>query len=412
MSQGTPSLLWRHRAPSLSDPKFVRTERYAIYDRMREVHPIFLDRATRCWVVTGHAATMAILKDPRFKANRLHTLKGGLQPQEQDHFEELIAGVSRFLLFLDEPDQPRIRALIHKAFTPRRIEALKPHMHEVVAGLLDHVEPDGGMELMSQFAYRLPTTVIAEMLGVPTADHERFREWTEGLAVFLGDLLPSLQKLQTGKESMDAMVAYFAKALKRVRRKPGDDLLSALAVAEEEGNVLSQEEVLSTAILLLAAGHETTANLVGNGVLLLLQNPQAWKDLLANPSLLNGAIEEMLRFESPIQLTGRIASEDCEVMGQPISRGDFLSVALGAANRDPAVFANPHTFDIHRSENRHLSFSHGPHYCLGAMLARAEAHAAFTALLTRFPNLHAEETRGAWKRNQVFRGLAELQVRF
>lgn len=397
------------RLTTLTHPRFSRDRRYVIYDQMRAEHPVFFDQALQCWVVTGYAAACAVLKDPRFRANRLHTLRSALPVEVQPRFEDLIASVGRFLLFLDEPDHPRIRTLIHKAFTPRRIEDMKPHMQDVVSALLNGFAADGRMEVMSQFAYQLPTTVIAEMLGVPPRHHPRFRKWTEELAVFLGDLSPTQQRLEVGRASMAAMNAYFLKALQRTRRKPGTDLLSALALAEEQGHALTQEEVLSTAILLLAAGHETTATLVGNGLWLLLSQRERWEQLCAQPELIPDAVEEMLRMESPIQLTAREASEDVEIAGRRIPRGSFVIVALGAANRDPEVFPDPHAFVFKRAQ-RHLAFSHGPHYCLGAMLARAEAHAAFGQLVSRFPGLTLVEPQPAWKPNQVFRGLDHLHV--
>lgn len=404
--------MWRNRPPTLMDPSLVGSGRYKVYARMREQHPVFWDARVGTWVVTGFDAAMKALKDDRLKANRLRSMLTLMDADSREVFEPLIESVSRFLLFMDAPDHTRVRSLVHKAFTPRRVEGMRDHMQEVVDHLLDEVADNGGMDVMQDVAFRLPTTVIAEMLGVPPEDHEDFRRWTEGLAVFLGDMVPTAQKLETGLESIQQMERYFRDAAERVRREPGPDLLTALTVAEEMGDQLSEEELLSTAILLLAAGHETTASLVGNALQLILTHPEQMQMLRDDPALMAGAVEEFLRIESPIQLTAREASEQLELAGQRIDVKDLVTIALGAANHDPAVFDNPETLDVTRPKFAHLAFSHGPHYCIGSMLARAEAQVALNTILKRFPNIAPVEQHADWRDNQVFRGLASLRVTF
>ncbi len=408
------SLLSRRLPPSLMSPGFSRgNERYAVYDAMREISPVYWDVQAGCWVVTGHAEAMTVLRHPAFKADRMETVYALVDDAGRQRLKPLVEAISHFLLFLDDPDHARIRALIHRAFTPRHVDALRSHMEDLVHQLLDEAHTRGGMEMMGEFAYRLPTTLVAEMLGVPPRDHDQFRAWTEGLAGFLGELIPTAAAMETGVAAMAEMSAYFVDALAHVRAHPGEDLLTALAQAEEQGHSLSSQEIISTAILLLAAGHETTASLIGSGTWLLLHHPQVAQQLREEPWRLASAIEEMLRMESPIQLTGRQAAVDVEVAGQKVHAGDFVAVSLGAANRDPRVFPDPHTFQVDRADNRHLAFSHGGHYCVGAMLARAEAQVAFHALLQRCPDLAlaGDDTVARWKQTQVFRGLTQLHLK-
>ncbi|MEW5853770.1 MAG: cytochrome P450 [Myxococcota bacterium] len=413
-SSDRPFAMFGHRrpllSPSLQDPRFIRGDRYAIYQRMRAQSPVYWDRALTCWVVTGYAEAMAALKEPRLAADRMASVYDVIPIEERARFAPLIESVSRFLLFRDAPQHTRIRALVHKAFTPRRVEGMRAHMQEVVDRLIDDVAPRGEMDAMADFAYRLPTTVIAEMLGIPSEDHELFRHWTEGLAVFLGDMIHSAQALETGLESIQGMTDYFRQALRRVRAHPGPDLLTALAQAEEQGDVLTEDELLSTAILLLAAGHETTATSVGTGLWLLLTHPDQRALVDEDPERMTAAVEEIVRYESPIQLTGREAREALTLGGANILPGQLVVISLGGANRDPAQFPEPDTFDITRPENKHLAFSHGPHYCVGAMLARAETQVALTTLLKRFPDIALVDEQADWKPNQVFRGLNTLRV--
>lgn len=410
-AQGLPGLLWGRLPPSLMDPRLLKaSNRYAVYQKMRDSHPVYPDRAANAWVVTGYAEAAAALKDERLQARRLDLMMDALPTAQRKRFAPLFGAVEKFLLFLDAPDHTRIRTLIHKAFTPRHIEAMRHHMQHVVDGLLAPVLEHGHMDVMSQLAYPLPTTVIADMLGVPAKDQPRFRAWTEQLGAFLGDLQPSVELMADGLAAVGGMTRYFRSALRKVRKQPGQDLLSDLSRAEDAGAMLTEDEVLSTAMLLLAAGHETTASLVGSGTWLMLGTPGLQAQMAADAGCVSLAVEEFLRLESPIQVTGRRVAERMELAGQTLNPGELVLIVLGAANRDPREFSGPDTLSLERASTRHLSFSHGPHFCLGAMLARTEAQVVFQAMAQKLDGLRCVDEFPAWRRNLVFRGLMRLNV--
>src|SRR4030095_6055002 len=274
-------------------------------------------------------------------------------------------------------------------FTPRVIEQLRPHIQQIVDGLLDKVEGEPGMDLIEQFAYPLPVIVICEMLGVPVADHERFKGW--GLDIARGlDTIMLPPDSDVGKRSMAsrrALSDYFRELIKERRAAPRADLLSGLIAAEEAGDKLNEEELLATCILILIAGHETTVNLIGNGVLALLRNPEELRRLRATPGLITTAVEELLRYDGPVQRTARVASDDASIGGHTIRKGEMVMPFIGAADRDPAQFPEPDRLDLARADNRHIAFGWGIHFCLGAPLARVEGQIGVNQLVRRVPRL-------------------------
>jgi cytochrome P450 len=300
---------------------------------------------------------------------------------------------------------------VTQAFTPRVVEDMRSHIGSIVDDLLDAVEANGSMDLIGDLAYPLPVIVIAEMLGVPPEDRDQFKQWSDRLVAGL-DPLVTRDVLALADEAVAELRDYFAPLFVARRAEPRGDLISALVGAEEEGERLNEEELYATCILLLAAGNETTTNLIGNGTLALLRHPDQCVLLRDDPSLIESAVEEMLRYDGPVQLTSRVAMEDVWISGTRIAAGEFAVAILGAANRDPLQFADAASFKVAREDNRHAAFGHGIHFCLGAPLARLEAQIAIPRLLERMPNLQLAESKPVWRETTVLRGLKRLPVTF
>jgi cytochrome P450 len=312
------------------------------------------------------------------------------------------------MLIMDPPDHTRVRKLVNKAFTPKRIAALRGHIEEIVRELADAALAKGRFDLIHDIAEPLPAVVIAELLGVPPADHRQFREWSS--ALIAGIAAPSPAAREAGSAAARSLFGYLANTIAARRREPRDDLISAMIHAQEERDALTDAELLATSNLLLLAGHETTTNLIGNGTLALLRDRDQWRRLCADPGLLPSAVEELLRFDGPVQATVRVALEDVAIDGHTIPQGALVLVNLGAANHDPAVFDRPDQLDIARDPNPHVAFGFGTHFCLGAPLARLEAELAFATLTRRFPGLTLVHDEPVYRPNPVLRGLARLEV--
>lgn len=360
------------------------------------VHP---DPESDGWIVSGYDAAMAALKDPRLSADKFSHIA-----REIPVFQLL----SRMMVFVDPPDHTRLRGLVTRAFTPRVVESLRGTIQRITDDLLEAVEPAGRMDAIADLAYPLPITVIAELLGVPTEHRERFKRWSDDLFAAL-EFSPD-QDLTALERSLAEMSAYFRARFAALRSAPGDDLLTALVQAREREDRLSEDELLANALLLLAAGHETTTNLIGNGLRALLLHPDQWARLRENPSLLPSAVEEALRFDPPVQWTSRIAQEPLTLAGVAIPAGAFVSICLAAAGRDPDVFPDPDRLDIGRAGNKSLAFGFGPHYCLGAALARLEGQIVLGTLARRFPDLRLESESAQWLPLTTFRALKALPV--
>jgi cytochrome P450 len=388
-------------------PEF-HADPYPFYRRLRDKEPVHRS-PMGFYVLTRYEDCVAVLRDQRFGREEFQQMLTAVYGDESEK-----PALPRSMLFRDPPDHTRLRALVSKAFTPRMIEALRDHIQEIVDRLLDRVAGQGGMDVIEDLAYPLPVTVICEMLGVPVDDHAAIRGWSADIARSLDAIgLPSDQAIvERGRRSRRALADYF-RALVPVRRAaPQNDLLSGLLAAEEAGDTLSGDEVIAMCLLLFIAGHETTVNLIGNGTLALLRHPDQLARLQAEPALIANAVEELLRYDSPVQRTARIATSDVEIAGHPIAGGSMVITALGAANRDPAQFPDPDRLDVTRRDVRHISFGYGIHFCLGAPLARVEGQIALGTLLRRLPGLASAEPAPEWRESSVLRGLKRLRVRF
>jgi cytochrome P450 len=386
---------------------------YPYYDMLRENMPILFFSDWGNWFLTRHEDNVAALKDARFGRDILSIMTREEMGWQEDppHLRPLYQMQEEWMLLRDPPDHTRLRTLVHKAFTPRMIERLRERAEAITNDLIDKAQANGGMDLIDEFALLLPVTVIAEMLGVPVSDYAMLHQWSTGLAHTL-EMAQSPEVAERGAEVTVEFSAYIREMIAERRKNPQEDLISALVATEAEGDKLSEDEMVSMCILLLFAGHETTVNLIGNGTLALLRNPDQWEKLKADPSLVKSATEELLRYDSPVQMTARWVLEDCEFAGHQLKRGQQVSTMIGAANRDPARFANPNQLDITRDSNPHIAFATGIHFCIGAPLARMEGQIAFAALARRLPNLKLVNENPPYRNTYVLRGLAELPVTF
>ena len=379
------------------------------YARLRAEEPVHRSIAMQAWILTRYEDCIAVLRNPdTFSSDGLNA-SGQLGDAIREQRATSALGEVQTLLTVDPPAHTRLRNVINRAFTPRRVELLRPRIEAIAQELLDAVPPGGDFELMTAFAQPLPVIVIAELLGIPPSDRDRFKQWSNKIAATT-DLLNAESAIMEAREATLELIDYFNNFIHARRDEPRDDLISALVAAQSTDEQLTHEEILAFAILLLVAGNETTTNLIGNGTLALLDHPEAFESLLNHPDHLPDTIEEMLRYDSPVQGVVRIARRDTTLGTQQIAQGDLLMLMLAAANRDPEQFDDPDRFDIAREANRHLSFGLGPHFCLGAPLARLEAEVAFTLLLQRFP--HIARGSGDMERGGtlLLRGLTKLPL--
>ena len=383
---------------------------YAIYALLRTVRPVMRMPVRGwdgpgVWFLTRHADVEAVLRDPHFSVERLRA------PFIRENLERLPAFIQqgaqtmRSMLVMDPPDHTRVRKLVNKAFTPRRVAALRGRIEAIVDELLAPVGTH--MDVIEALAAPLPAIVIAELLGVPAEDHRRFKAWAADIVAGIGQPLGGRQ---VAGQAMQQLFGYLSEIIAARRAAPCDDLISAMVQAQEEDDALSDAEMLATSNLLLIAGHETTTNLIGNGLLALLREPTELERLRGDLTLMPTAIEELLRYDGPVQATLRVAREDVEIGGQAIEAGSLLLVGIGAANHDPDVFVDPERLDVGRDPNPHLAFGFGAHFCLGAPLARLEGEVALRALLERFPRLALATEAPAYRPNPVLRGLTSLAV--
>jgi cytochrome P450 len=389
----------------LTSPEFL-ADPYPTFARLRaNGAPVYLPLegpTGGMWLVTRYQDVAAVLRESRI-SKEMSRLEPAPPPMPLD----------ATMLFKDPPVHSRMRGLANQAFTPKRIKDLEPRIGEIANSLLDRVEGRGEMELIADFAMPLPIIVIAEMLGVPPDDRETFRGWSNDLITGTDMVRGTADRRRRQGEAIMALMDYFARLIAVRRASPRGDIISALIEAHDEGGRMSEEELLGTCILLLVAGHETTVNLFGNGLLALLRHPDQRALLKRKPELLPSAIEEMLRFESPVQRgTFRVTTAPVEIGGITLERGEQVSAVLGAANRDAEQFPDADRFDITRSPNRHLAFGLGIHFCLGSALARTEARIGFGRLLDRLPGLQLVGDTPDWNQNTLIRGLRRLPLQF
>lgn len=395
----------------LLDPA-VLADPYPLYRRLREEAPVLWDPYLHAWVATRYADAQTVLL--RYSARRTPTPEQ-LARMGLASLRPIAAVMVRQMLFLDAPAHTRLRGLCSAAFTPRRVEALRAHIQRIVDGLLDRAGEAGEFDLMCEFAGPMPAIVTAEMLGAPVADHPQLRAWSTDFAEMLGNFQHNPGRAARVLASVEAMTDYFRAAIAERRRWPREGLIQSLMEAEFEGERLGEEEIIANCIVTMVGGQETTTNLIGNGVLALLRHPEEAArlraELAARPQAIAPAVEELLRYESPSQQTARLVPEDCELGGQNLRRGQAVIAVMGAANRDPERFAEPDRLDLARGDNRHLAFGWAAHFCFGAALARLEGQIAFTAILSRWPQLRLGEQRLEWRHNLGLRGLRALRVR-
>jgi cytochrome P450 len=416
----------------------IRANPYPFYEQLRTQDPVHWDEGLGFWVFTRYADIDSLYTDERFsRAQALMRSFERLPASERHMVEPVYHSFSKTVFYADPPYHTHLRSLMNYAFTPRRVERLRPYIQKIVNELLDEAQAKSHTDIIYDLAYPLPVMVIAELLGLPASDRARFKKWSDDLFAILGTVRQKpAHLLERAAQSLNEMTDYVKDLSRKRRASPQDDLLTALLSVTEDENVncpqphgsssphaaaevirehhvsstLTEEELVSNINILLSTGHETTTHLIGNGLLALLQHRDQMEKLQAQPKLLDAAIEEMLRYDSPVQITYRSALDDADIRGKQIRKGDLVNSILGSANRDPDRFSNPDRFDITRNEGRHLGFGIGIHFCIGAPLVRLEAEIVFETILRRFPKISLAAETLDWQEHPIFRGLKSLPV--
>ncbi len=413
MTQTEPIAFEEFLSPALRELEVPanRANPYPVYKRYRDEHPIHRSEIG-IWTLTRYNDILSVLRDERFSSDpRNATVFDQLITPEQRAMDPIQNFADRILLFTDPPNHTRMRNLVNKAFTPRTVEKLRPHIEEIVGELIDGALDGKEMDVISDFAYPLPALVICELMGVPVEDRDKFKGWSGDIAPILDPFTPP-EVMQTALATLGQFAVYFSQLIEERRERPKDDMLSRLIAAEQEGDRLAFDELLGLCVLIFIAGHETTQNLIGNGLLALLKHPEQKGLLASDPSLVRNGIEELLRYDSPVQLTARNALTDIDLAGNAIKKGEQLILLLGAGNRDPDVFEDPDSLKVEREDVQVVSFGAGMHFCLGAALARVEGHVAFTELLRRLPGIELACDEPEWRSTLTLRGLKSLPVRW
>jgi len=392
----------------LLDPE-VLANPYPLYRQLRTEDPVHWDPFLHAWIVTRYTDVVTVLH--RFSANRTPTPEQ-LAALGLESLTPVARVMVRQMLFLDAPSHTRIRGLASQAFTPRRVERLREHIQSITDDLLDAVIPRGHMDVIEELAAPLPAIVTAEMLGVPTRDHQLLKKWSADFAEMLGNFQHNPDRAAGVLKSTEEMVAYFRDAVREQRERPRDGLVSALLAAEIDGDRFTEDEVIANVIVTMVGGQETTTNLIGNGIVTLLRNPESMARLREDPALITSAVEELLRYESPSQHTARLAPEDVTLGGKLIRKRQAVIAVMAAGNRDPERFPEPDRLDLGRTDNRHLAFGWAAHFCFGAPLARIEGQIAFATMLRRLPELRLSPEPLVWRENLGLRGLTALPVTF
>ncbi|MDJ0847930.1 MAG: cytochrome P450 [Myxococcota bacterium] len=385
---------------------------FPVYRHLRDHEPVRWNENLSAWTIARYDDVLEVFNRPgRFSSDRFRRLHPRYASERPE--VKAVAEVLRdWLVFRDPPDHTRLRGLLQKSFTPRHLEKNRDRIQATIDGLLDAAVPNGGMDFIRDFAFPLPALVIALLLGAPARDIEAIKRWSDRLAAYLGGAVDERDNFREAQAGLASLVDYFGTLLRERRGRPGDDLIDLMLRAEHEGDKLGEEEVVSNCVLLLFAGHETTTNLLGNGLFHLLRHPVQEQRLRADPGLLPTAVEELLRYDGPVPATAKIATEDVAWHGRRIERGQRVLALMSSANRDPSRFERPDALDVGRRTNRHLGFGFGIHFCLGAPLARLEAQLAFRTLLRRLPDLALGSEPARWKPMLFLRGLESLPVRW
>jgi pimeloyl-[acyl-carrier protein] synthase len=408
-SRGTAA--GRDEAPSLYQLLYpdVLADPYPLYRKLRERDPVAWDPFLHAWVVTSYAGVLKVLHT--FSADRTPT-PAQLAAMGMTSLEPVAEVMVRQMLFMDAPAHSRLRSLCSSAFTSRRVDHLRPHIQEIADGLIDRVIGAGRMDVIADFANPLPAIVTAELLGVPTEDHAQLKSWSADFAEMLGNFQHNPDRVGRVLKSLSEMLVYFRSAIREQQRRPRGGLIQLLLEASEGATHLTEDEVTANVIITMVGGQETTTNLIGNGLLTLIRQPAALAQLKGDPSIIESAVEELLRYESPSQHTGRLAPDDIELGGKRITKRDAVMAVMAAANRDPDRFPDPDRLDLTRRDNRHVAFGWAAHFCFGAPLARIEGQVAFSTLLRRLPDLRLASGPLVWRHNLGLRGLTALPVAF
>jgi pimeloyl-[acyl-carrier protein] synthase len=382
---------------------------YPLYRKLRSEDPVHWDRFLHTWVVTRYPDVL----------NVLHSFSADRTPSPEQLTAMGLSGMNAIakvmvkqMLFMDAPAHTRLRGLASVAFTPQKVRVLKGHIQQIADDLLDRVQARGQIDMIADFAAPLPAIVTAEMLGVPTEDHSDLKRWSADFAEMLGNFQHNPDRIPRVLESTNNLTNYFQNMIAKMRDNPREGLIHSFMTAELDGDRLSEEEIVANCIVTMVGGQETTTNLIGNGLLTLMRNPEQLARLRDDPALLSSGVEELLRYESPSQHTGRIAREDVEMGGQQIRKGQAVMAIMAAANRDPERFPEPDELILDRADNKHLAFGWSSHFCFGAPLARMEGQIAFETILRRLPNLEVVPGPLTWRTNSGLRGLTALPVRF
>jgi cytochrome P450 len=386
---------------------------YPTYARLHQEGPIhYVEVAGKwaVWSIISHPVCASIAKDTRLSAKRAQQMLLPLPLSRQAEFSELARMLSLWLIFMDPPEHTRLRKLLNKGFSAAAVEALRPQVEVIVDEMLKPLQHGSEVDLMNHFANPMPVRIILEMLGIPHELRDIFVNWSRAIGAFRGNPNRTVDEARAAQDALVQLTEFFRQTVAERRRKKGNDLISLLIDIEEEGEVLTEEELYAQCIALLFAGHETTRNLIGNGVYTLLRNPEQTAELRAKPELIRSAVEELLRYESPVQFTARVLKEDMEICGQLIRKGWTVQCMLGAANRDPKQFKEPDRLDLKRLNNQHLAFGAGLHACIGAQLARLEGQVAILSLVQRFPKMKLTGPRPEWASTFGLRGLKSLSV--
>ena len=381
---------------ALVSPDFVR-DPYAVLDVLRERDAVHWSGSLGAWVLTRYHDIVATFNDLGTFSNEGRLARAAAYlPEPRSELAEFEAHYkTKGLLHSDPPDHTRMRRVVAPGFAPRVIDRMRPRIQQIVDRLIDHVESQSHLDVIHDLAFPLPATVLADMMGVSVDKGPVFREWADRLLGFQGVNRPGMTLLSAAQDALIEARAYLAELIELRRRAPGQDLIS-LMTAEADGGAMTDAEIINTGMTLLTAGHETTTSLIGNGLLTLLQHRDQWNELREDRSLVGSAIEEILRFESPVSRQPRLLKHDTMLSSRVLPKGDMVFQMLGAANRDPRVFADPATFTIHRNPNRHLAFGHGIHFCIGATLARAEGEIVFHSVLERLPQMRLVDQVADW----------------
>jgi pimeloyl-[acyl-carrier protein] synthase len=382
---------------------------YPLYHKLRTEDPVHWDRFLHTWVVTRYTDVL----------NVLHTFSADRTPTPEQLTAMGLSGLNpiakvmvKQMLFMDAPAHTRLRGLASAAFTPGKVEVLRGHIQEIAEDLLDRVQTLGRMDIIADFAAPMPAIVTAELLGVPTEDHTDLKKWSADFAEMLGNFQHNPDRIPRVLESTNNLTTYFQAAIDKARQHPREGLIHSFMTAEIDGDRLTDEEIVANCIVTMVGGQETTTNLIGNGLLTLMRNREQLERLRDTPSLIPSAVEELLRYESPSQHTGRIAREDVQIGGKQINKGQAVMAIMAAANRDPARFPDPDQLILDRKDNKHLAFGWSSHFCFGAPLARMEGQIAFETVLRRLPNLELTPEPLTWRNNSGLRGLTVLPVTF